>query len=182
MQQDWDSGSSYIIPFPDESFHNVSDNSFLPSPWPSTDHRSSLSGTDHTARFPIRQLILGVFKSGYFSSFLLLNIIKNFTSQTGCSIIVTACKRSLGKVIFSQAYVSHSVDRGSLYDVWLAGRMFLLWNLLSLVPCSFGGGGFCPGSLCQEDPPVRWRAGYASYWNAFLFDVYLPYSGSLLGR
>ena len=55
---------------------------------------------------------------------------------------------------------------------------FCLWShvpsrgSLSLVPCSFWGC-FCPGDLCQGDPPDRdpfpMKSGqYASYCNAFL--------------
>ena len=90
--------------------------------------------------------------------------------------IFTARKRSCGKVMFLHPSVSHSVHRGglcmmSLLSGWLvpcsfqgvsvSGPMFLLGVCLwSHVPCGVsvwgslsGGGGFCPGSLCQGDSP-----------------------------
>ena len=78
-----------------------------------------------------------------------------------------------GKVIFSQACVSHSVHGGgSLYDVTscLAGwshvpsRGSLSSGGSLSRGCMSGGGGFS----VRETPRTVKNGRYASYWNAFL--------------
>ena len=70
------------------------------------------------------------------------NYFWNFFFENGCAsasqpllnwpIVITARKRSCGKVIFIHMSVSHSVHRGVLcmmsLPVWLPGPMFLLWS------------------------------------------------------
>ena len=95
--------------------------------------------------------------------------------------IISARKRSLGKVMFSESFVCPNRRRGLCMmslPVWLPGAMFLLGSL-SLVPCSFQGSlsrGSLSRDLCQGRPPLgrdphgTVKSGqYASYCNALLF-------------
>ena len=77
--------------------------------------------------------------------------------------LITARKRSLGKVIFSQASVcpqgglcpqGGSLSRGE----YLSGGVSVQRGSLS-------------GGLCQGDPRTVTYGRYASYWNAFLFQL-----------
>ena len=72
----------------------------------------------------------------------LAKLLLEFFFENGCAsasqpllnwpIVITARKRSCGKVIFIHMSVSHSVHRGVLcmmsLPVWLPGPMFLLWS------------------------------------------------------
>ena len=92
--------------------------------------------------------------------------------------VITARKRSLGQGnVFT--HVCHSVQGGSLYDV---SSCLDVWchvpsgvgGSLSLVPCSFGGGSLSGRLLDRDLPPLPRTIKserYASYWNAFLFEV-----------
>ena len=82
-------------------------------------------------------------------------------SITCCPTLLLPTNQVWGKVIFSQACASHSVHRGSLYDVtsclaaWFhvpsGGSLFLVpysyWGLCQGGLCQ---GGLCLGSLCRR--------------------------------
>ena len=91
--------------------------------------------------------------------------------------IITARKRSCGKVMFSEAFVC---PLGGLCPVGSLSRGISAQGALcprgSLSRGSFFRGlcpGVCPGSLCHRDStPLQWKSGCnASYWNAFLLDI-----------
>ena len=73
--------------------------------------------------------------------------------------IFTACKRSCGNVVFLHPSVSHSVHRGR--------------GFLSLAPGGVHPLVTHPGHTHPWTPPSRRSTSgrYASYWNAFLFNI-----------
>ena len=120
--------------------------------------------------------------------------------------IITARKRSCGKVMFLHLYVSPSIHAGGLCMmsllVWLPGPLFLLG-------VSVSGPIFLPGGLADIDlpqteipldrdppdrdppgqrppdqrPPCTVKSGwYASYWNAFLVVVVFAFCPQILGK
>ena len=94
---------------------------------------------------------------------------------------VTARNSSCGRVMFSQACVKNSIHRGCL----LREGGNCLGGCLPKRVSAWGGlpGGVClwrclPKSMLGYTPPqhygIRSTSGqYASYWNAFLFTIYL---------
>ena len=76
-------------------------------------------------------------------------------------VIITACKRSCGKVMFSEVFVHREVSvQGGL----------CLGGSLSRGSLS---GGLCPGGSQSGRPPRTVTSGrYVSYWNAFLSVIF----------
>ena len=105
-------------------------------------------------------------------------------------VVFTARKRSCGKVMFLHLSVSHSVHRGALHPGGLHPRGLLpgfvcIQGDLHPEAGSASTGSLHPGGSASRrvwaDPPppigyhrIRSTSGrYASYWNAFLFSLYL---------
>ena len=96
-------------------------------------------------------------------------------------------QRSCGKVIFSQASVSHSVHRGG---ACMAGGMHGGGACMAGA-CVVGGcmaGGMCGSGACMACMPPRFQeiqsmsGQYASYWNAFLLTLQRHVWGSGLNN